>query len=171
MKIGGRGKALERSFTAKKAALKKLNDAYAEVFKYKRLEWTLAALYRRGYALERFGTTIIETPIPPDVKALGEDAVVAYQDLLAQQTAALEDAAVESHAATLVEARKNHISNEWTKKTLESLNRFRPKEYPVLKEPKESFASQSLYPEGLVGSLEGSAKARNGQKITKDTEK
>jgi len=157
LKIGGRGKELERSFATKRAAVKRENDAFAEVFKYKRLEWTLAALYRRGYALERFASTIIETPIPPDVKKLGEEAVIAYQDLLAQQTATLEDAAVESYAATLAEARKNHISNEWTKKTLESLNRFRPKQYPVLKDPKELFASES-YPEGLIGSLEGTVR-------------
>jgi hypothetical protein len=42
--------------------------------------------------------------------------------------------------------------------TLESLNRFRPKEYPVLKDPKTSFASESLYPEGLVSSLEGTGR-------------
>ena len=131
--------------------MKAVNEAYAKVYPYKNLEWTLAALYRRGYALERFANTIIETPVPPDVKRLGEEAVVAYQDLLAQQTATLEDAAVESYAATLQEARKNRISNEWTKKTLESLHRFRPKEYPVLKEPKDAIASEQLYPEGLVG--------------------
>ncbi|HEX8435598.1 tetratricopeptide repeat protein [Archangium sp.] len=151
LKIGGKGKALERGFTAKRTAVKSVNDAYSRVFTYKRLEWTLAALYRRGYALERFANTIIETPIPPDVKRLGEEAVVAYQDLLAQQTATLEDAAVESYAATLQEARKNRISNEWTRRTLESLHRFRPKEYPVLKEPKDAIASEPLYPEGLLG--------------------
>ena len=151
IRIGGKGKALEYSFTAKRAAVKSVNDAYARVFPYKRLEWTLAALYRRGYALERFANTIIETPVPIDVKRLGEEAVVAYQDLLAQQTATLEDAAVESYAATLQEARKNRISNEWTRRTLESLHRFRPKEYPVLKEPKDAIASDQLYPEGLLG--------------------
>jgi len=157
VKIGGRGKALEKSFTAKKAAVKKVNDSYNEVLKYKRIEWTLAAFYRKGYALERFGQTIIETPVPPEVKRLGEDAVVLYQDQLAQQTAALEDKAVEAYAATLAEARKNRISNEWTKKTLESLNRFRPKEYPVLKEPKDQLAVDMEYPEGLVSTLEGNA--------------
>jgi TolA-binding protein len=155
LKIGGSGKALERSFTAKRSAVKSVNEAYAKVYPYKRLEWTLAALYRRGYALERFANTIIETPIPPEVKRLGEEAVVTYQDLLAQQTATLEDGAVESYAATLQEARKNRISNEWTRRTLEALNRFRPKEYPVLKEPKEAIASDSVYPEGLVGSILG----------------
>jgi len=171
LKIGGRAKALEKSFTAKRAGVKRVNDAFAEVFKYKRLEWTLAALYRRGYALERFASTIIETPVPPDVKKLGEEAVIAYQDLLAQQTASLEDAAVESYSATLVEARKNHISNQWTKKTLESLNRFRPKEYPVLKDAKQFFAADSLYPDGLIGSLEGIARPAPSQKLSGSPEK
>jgi hypothetical protein len=135
--------------------VKKVNDAFAQVFPYKRLEWTLAALYRRGNALERFANTIIETPIPPDVKRLGEEATVAYQDLLAQQTAALEDKAVESYAATLEQARKSHISNIWTRRTLEALNRFRPKEYPVLKEPKAVLSAQDTYPDGLVLDLSG----------------
>ncbi|QSQ19412.1 tetratricopeptide repeat protein [Pyxidicoccus parkwayensis] len=155
LKIGGRGKALERSFTTKRNAVKSVNEAYARVYPYKRLEWTLAALYRRGHALERFANTIIETPVPVEVKRLGEEAVVVYQDQLAQQTTALEDAAVESYAATLAEARKNRISNEWTRRTLEALNRFRPKEYPVLKEPKQSLSADGAYPDGLVGSVDG----------------
>ena len=100
--------------------------------------------------LERFGATINETPVPPDVKRLGPEAVAAYQDLLQQQTAALEDKAVESYAATLDQARKNRISNEWTKKTLEALNRYRPKEYPVLKDPKPAIAVDVTWPDGLV---------------------
>ena len=165
LKIGGRGKALERSFAAKRSAVKRVNDAYAAVFKYKRLEWTLAALYRRGYALERFGATIIETPVPPDVKRLGSDAVVAYQDLLGQQTVALEDKAVESYTATLAEARKNHISNEWTKKTLEALNRFRPQEYPLLKDPKEVLTSESFYPQRLMDLPSETSASLVGEKI------
>jgi len=160
LKIGGKGKALEKSFTVKRAAVKKVQDSYAEVFKYKRTEWSLAALYRRGYVLERFGQTINETPVPPDVKRLGGEAVAAYQDLLQQQTAALEDKAVESYAATLAEARKNRISNEWTKRTLEALNRYRPKDYPVLKDPKPAIAVDVTWPDGLVSSAVAKEKAQ-----------
>ena len=160
LKIGGRGKALENSFTVKRAAVKKVQASYAEVFKYKRLEWTLAALYRQGYVLERFGATINETPVPPDVKRLGGEAVAAYQDLLQQQTAALEDKAVESYAATLDQARKNRISNEWTKKTLEALNRYRPKDYPVLKDPKPAIAVDVTWPDGLVSTAVAKDKAQ-----------
>lgn len=151
LKIGGTGKALARSFKTKRDAVKSVNDAFNRVIPYKRAEWTLAAFYRRGYVSERFANTIIETPVPPDVKRLGEEAVVSYQDQLAQTTAELEDDAVNKYAATLQNARELHISNEWTKRTLESLHRFRPKEYPVLKEPKDAIASDQLYPEGFLG--------------------
>ena len=52
------------------------------------------------------------------------------------------------------QARKNRISNEWTKKTLEALNRFRPKEYPVLKDPKPAIAVTDVA-RGLVNTVAG----------------
>ena len=155
LKIGGRAKALEASFTAKKNSLKKVNAAYDTVIPYKDFEWTLAAFYRTGYALERFAATIMETPVPSEVKRLGDEAVAEYQDMLGQQTAQLEDAAVQKYVATLSEARRIRISNEWTKKTLESLNRFRPVEYPVLKAPKGMLSAEAPFPLGLVTSADG----------------
>jgi tetratricopeptide (TPR) repeat protein len=155
IKISGTGKALEKSFTSKKTGVKGVQDAYSKVIPYKRIEWTLAAFYRKGYVLERFAQTITETPVPPEVKRLGDEAVAAYQDQLATMTVALEDKAVENYIATLAEARKQHISNEWTKRTLESLNRFRPKEYPVLKEPKQLLNADGVYQDGVVTNVEG----------------
>jgi tetratricopeptide (TPR) repeat protein len=169
LKIGGSSKALTASFTAKRNAVKKVQEAYDTIIKYKRIEWSLAAFYRKGYALERFAQTIVETPVPAEIKRLGDEAIALYQDQLGQQTVALEDKAVESYIATLGEAKKNRISNEWTKKTLESLNRFRPKEYPVLKEPKELLTNDGLYQDGVVGSLEGPVKATQApQKLQGD---
>lgn len=167
LKIGGSGKALERTFTAKKTALKKVNEAYTRVFPYKRLEWILAAAYRQGYALERYANTLVETPVPPDVKRLGDEAVVAYQDMLSQETVTYEDAAVAKYTLALQEARKSRLTNEWTRRTLESLNRFRPKEFPVLKEPKQALAADAVYPDGLVGSVDGPVRAapRDEQKM------
>lgn len=159
LKISGSGNALKKSFDAKRGRVKTVQESFDKVIKYKRIEWTLAAFYRKGYILERFAQTLTETPVPPEVKRLGEEAVVAYQDQLSGFTVALEDKAVENYVGTLTEARKNRISNEWTKKTLESLNRFRPKEYPVLKEPKQQLTGDGLYAEGMVGSVEGPTRA------------
>ncbi len=168
IKIGGSGKALANSFVAKREAVKKVGAAYDAIIKYKRIEWTLAAFYRKGYALERFAQTILDTPVPPDVKRLGDEAVVTYQDSLSAQTVALEDKAVENYAATLTEARKARISNEWTRRTLESLNRFRPKEYPVLKEPKLFVEGEGIFPEGTIGSIDGSKERATAQKLKED---
>lgn len=159
VKIGGSGKQLANSFTVKKESVKKVNTAYDNVVKYKRAEWTLAALYRKGFTLERFAQTILETPVPPEIKRLGEDAVVTYQDALSAQTVALEDKAVEIYAATWAEAKKLRVSNEWTKRTLESLNRFRPKEYPMLKDPKGIIYSDLNFPDGMVDSVTGNERA------------
>src|SRR5262249_20128647 len=90
----------------------------------------------------------------------GDGAEAAYQDLLEQETAALEAKAVESYAATLEQARKNRISNEWTKKTLEALNRYRPKDYPVLKDPKPAIAVDVTWPDGLVSAAVAKEKAQ-----------
>jgi TolA-binding protein len=171
LKIGGSGKTLEKSFAAKKNSVKEVQASYDKVLKYKRVEWTLAAFYRKGFVLERFGQTILETPVPPEVKRAGEETVATYQDLLAQQTVALEDKAVENYALTLAEARKQHISNEWTRRTLESLNRFRPKEYPVLKEPKQLLSGEAIHPDGVVGSVDGPVRAIDAPQKLKGDDK
>jgi cellulose synthase operon protein C len=166
VKIGGAGKALVNSFTTKKNSVKKVNETYEQVVKYKRVEWTLAAFYRKGFTLERFAQTILETPVPPEIKRLGDEAVVTYQDQLAAQTVALEDKAVEVYGAAWAEAKKFRVSNEWTKRTLESLNRFRPKEYPMLKDAKSVLAQDLVFPDGTVSSVEGNERAQSApQKI------
>mgnify|MGYP001592749926 CR=1 FL=1 len=120
---------------------------------------------------ERFAQTILEAPVPPEVKRLGEEAVAAYQDQLATLVVALEEKAVENYALTLAEARKQHISNEWTKRTLESLNRFRPKEYPVLKDPKLMLAGEAVYPDGVVPAVDGPVRAVDAPQKLKGDDK
>ena len=159
LKIQGRNKALAKSFTVKKTAMKRAADAYTLVLPYKRIEWTLAAFYRKGYLLERFSNTVVEAPVPPEVKRLGDEAVATYQDMLGQQSAQLDDAAVQAYQATLTAAKKEHVlNNAWIKKTLESLNRYRPKEYPLLKDPKSELAFDTLYPVRLADTPEGPSK-------------
>lgn len=171
LKIAGAGKALENSLKNKKESVKKVNAAYDLVVKYKRVEWTLAAFYRKGHALERFAQAVLETPVPPEVKRLGEEAVVTYQDMLSTQTVALEDKAVENYAATIAEARKARISNEWTRKTLEALNRFRPKEYPVLKEAKVLIEGDGVFADSSVGTIDGVKERAAPQKLKSEDEK
>ncbi len=152
MKIYGSKNVLARSFKDKAEAAKKLRNEYAEMPRFKRPEWTLAAFYRRANVLEHFANSIYEAPVPPEIKRLGDEAVGVYQDALAQRATALEAQAADDYVKTLQESRKLHIVNSWTKKTLESLSRYRPKEYPMLKEGREQLAFDVLSPAPLASS-------------------
>jgi tetratricopeptide (TPR) repeat protein len=171
IKISGTGKALTNSFTAKKEAVKKVNTAYDKVVPYKRAEWTLAAFYRKGYVLERFAETVLNAPVPPEIKRMGDEAVASYQDQLSGLTVALEDKAVETYDGALKAAKQYRVSNEWTKKTLESLNRYRPKDYPMLKEPKAVISSEQVFPDGVVQSLEGNVHVKDAPQKLKEDDK
>jgi cellulose synthase operon protein C len=152
MKIQGSKNVLARSFKDKTEAAKKLRNEYAEIPRFKRPEWTLAAFYRRASVLEHFANSIYDAPVPPEIKRLGDEAVGVYQDALAQRATALEAQAADDYVKTLEEARKLHIVNVWTKKTLEALSRYRPKDYPTLKEAREQFAFDVLSPQPLASS-------------------
>lgn len=140
-------KKLKQALDAKFAEAKKVAPQYDEVMRYKRPDWTLAAFYRKAYLLERLAQTIYEAPPPPEFKKKGaEEYLAAYQDGLAQFAQPFEDQAVNVYVQAIEAARKLHVKNEWTKKIGESLSRFRPREYPVLKEPRARFLADDLSP-------------------------
>jgi TolA-binding protein len=140
-------KKLKRALDAKFAEAKKVAPQYDDVMRYKRPDWTLAAFYRKAYLLERLAQTIYEAPPPPEFKKKGaEEYLAAYQDGLAQFAQPYEDQAVNVYVQAIEAARKLHVKNEWTKKIGESLSRFRPKEYPVLKEPRARLLAADVAP-------------------------
>jgi TolA-binding protein len=140
-------KKLKKALDAKFAEAKKVAPQYDDVMRYKRPDWTLAAFYRKAYLLERLAQTIYEAPPPPEFKKKGaEEYLAAYQDGLAQFAQPFEDQAVNVYVQAIEAARKLHVKNEWTKKIGESLARFRPKEYPVLKEARSRMLADDLAP-------------------------
>jgi TolA-binding protein len=169
LKIQGSKSVLTRSFTQKTEAAKKLRQEYLELVRYKRPEWILAAFYRKANVLEHFANSIYDAPVPPEIKNLGEEAIGIYQEALANKATSLESQAVDDYVKTMEEARRLHIVNQWTKKTLESLNRYRPKDYPVLRDPREALAVEilspmplALAPEGFRGSVAGPSGGKLG---------
>jgi cellulose synthase operon protein C len=160
LKFSGYGKALERSLKKKMEALTVMNTAYDKVLPYKQLEWSLAAFYRKGYALERFANVLLDAPIPPEVLRLGQEAVDEYMRQITKRAENLLNRAVEIYIAANTAAKENHVVNEWTRRTLDGLNRHRPEEYPVLKEARGLLASDTVYPDGLLGSLVAPAAPR-----------
>ena len=116
----------------------------------------LAAFYRQAYLLERLAQTLYEAPVPPEFKRPGqEEYLAAYQDQLAQFAQPYEDQAVAVYVQAINAARELHVRNEWTKKINESLARYRPKEYPVLKDAKGRMMPEDLSPAPLADSPDG----------------
>jgi TolA-binding protein len=149
-------KKLKKALEAKLAEAKKVAPQYDEVMRFKRPDWILAAFYRKAYLLERLAQTIYDAPVPPEFKKKGaEEYLAAYQDALAQAAQPYEEQAVAVYVQAIEAARRLHVKNEWTKKIGESLARYRPKEYPILKEAKTRLVSADLSPSPFADTPDG----------------
>jgi len=161
-------KKLKQALAAKLGELKKVAPLYNEVKKYKRPDWTLAAFYRQAYLLERLAQTLYDAPVPPEFKKAGqEEYLAAYQDQLAQFAQPYEEQAVQVYVQALNAARELRVKNEWTKKIQESLARYRPREYPILKDAKGQMVIEDVSPAPFAESPEprkpgGEPVARSG---------
>ena len=105
---------------------------YDAVFPYRRIEWVLASMYRRGYAFETVAQKVRSAPVPPQLKE-GTESWYAYKELVDQQMAAFEEKAVMLYEETVKRSREFRISNEWTQRAFERLNVYKPEEYPLLR--------------------------------------
>ena len=149
-------KKLRKALDAKMAELKQVAPQYNEVKKYRRPDWILAAFYRQAYLLERLAQTLYEAPIPPELQQRGqEEFLAAYQDQLSQFAQPYEDQAVQIYAQAIQAARELHVKNDWTRKISESLARYRPKEYPILKDAKGRMMPEDLSPSPIAEAPEG----------------
>jgi TolA-binding protein len=151
-------KKLKAALDAKLAEAKRVSPQYDEVMRYKRPDWILAAFYRKAYMLERLAQTLYDAPIPPDVKK-NEEYMAAYQDALAQFAAPYEEQAVKVYVDALDAARRLHVKNEWTKKVNESLARYRPSEYPLLKDARSALLSEDTSPAAFADTPNGPTRA------------
>jgi cellulose synthase operon protein C len=161
LRIAGTGtgarltRSLEQAINAKMSKALEVQGLYEAVYRYPHPEYVLAAAYRQGYVLERFAQSLYDAPVPPQVERAGEEYVWAYQGQLAEAAYPLEEQAVEMYVAAAERARALGIVNEWSRRTLESLSRYRPDEYPVLKEARDGLVEKPLSPLGLAPSLSG----------------
>jgi tetratricopeptide (TPR) repeat protein len=131
VRITGSGKKLQQNLELKAKMQQKVEKEYTEVFKYKRAETTLAASYRIGHAYERFAESMFNADVPPEIQKAGDEAVGIYRELLEQKAAVLEKKAEQAYRKALDEAKKSHVTNEWTDRIMEGLHKYQPGEFPV----------------------------------------
>ena len=154
----GRGgafdKSLKAALTKKAEEREKVLAQYRDVaVKYKRPDWIVAALYRVGYIDERFSAALTEAPVPPELKRLGDEYVAQYQDTLSQASIPIDERAMEAYKKAIETARELRIANEWTKRILESLDKYDHKTFPLLKEARQELLVDPLEATPLLSLL------------------
>ncbi len=133
-KITSTGRKLEKDSKKLFDALIVATGAYDNVFPYRRIDWVLAAMYRRGYAFETTAIAMREAPVPKKLKEYTEPWF-AYKEILEQFSVRLETKAIALYAETIKRGKEYNIANEWTRSARERLNIYMPEEYPLLRTP------------------------------------
>jgi TolA-binding protein len=110
--------------------LQELEQEYRSVLAYRSMEWTSAAYFRLAQIHELFARALFAAEIPE----MSEDEMDIYQTAIEDRAKGFQDAAQERYETLVQEGRRLRIANDWTRKALESLNRYRPQEYPLVKE-------------------------------------
>ncbi len=134
-------KMLKKTLDRKANMLKRMERDYKEVWRYKRVQWTLAAYYRLGYLYENFADVLVKAPCP---KAFGEEECDLYKGKLMDWAEAPIKKAVAAYTDTMAKSKELKVINEWTQAAYESLNRFEPMQYPMQKEPLNSLVVDRL---------------------------
>lgn len=124
------GKTLQR----KEAMLYELEKAYIDIFPYKALDWTFAGYFRIGNIYQEYAKTLYSAPVPDSLTEEEEDL---YMTELEDAGLRYENTAIERYETTLAKARELKVTNEWTRRALESINKYKPAEYPLLKQEKQ----------------------------------
>ena len=148
IQLNGNERQQVTALRKKAQAQRKVERAFASVFKYKRLEQTLAASYRIGHSYERFAEALFAAPVPRDLRR-DPDLEDEYKAQLEDQAAVLERKAEQAYRRAHKEARRSGVTNAWTFRILEGLNRFAPNEFPIQKQGKPALQTDFISGNGL----------------------
>jgi TolA-binding protein len=133
MKIKGNMKQQGQIINDMKKEIAGLTDDYSKILKYKALGWNIASFYRIGLLRQLFAQALYEIPIPEN---LTDEMRDIYTTQIEDIAIPIEDEAVKRFEEAYERAKEFRISNEWTQKILQSLNKYKPAEYPTFKTEK-----------------------------------
>jgi TolA-binding protein len=121
-------KHLKGQLQVKGKKLKQLEDAYGQVVKLKQAEPAICALWRIGYAYERFAQTLFAAPIPKELRRNAE-FVQEYKAQLAQFAEPLRAKAIEGLALAVGASRDYGVVNDCARSATALLSKEKPDEY------------------------------------------
>lgn len=118
-------------------------DYLEKVAFYGSQNWSYAAMLYRAKALQHLARTIYQAPTPED---LSDEEQEQLAEILEQVGAQIENKAIASLEAALKDAEGKGVVNEWVGKLRAAINKYKPAEYPLLKEAQRLQAD----PQGVV---------------------
>jgi cellulose synthase operon protein C len=145
--IKGKLKAQKKLLKQKVEGQQELTKKFEQVFEYQNIDWTMAANFRIGSLFQEFASSLYEVPIP---FAEDSEEYEIYRTSLEDIAIPLEDEAIVRYEKTISVAREQKLVNDWTKKTLEQLNQYKPQEYPLYKQERRAMSSGSLTGQSLI---------------------
>ena len=99
-----------KQIAAKRKKFQNVFQAYKDAMEYQVADWSTAASYRIGTALEEFVRALMESPTPVGLKG---DALLAYQTKLKETARPYQERALDTYTKTLEQAQINQIDNIW----------------------------------------------------------
>jgi hypothetical protein len=160
--LDGNERQQVRKLRRKAQAQRAVEEAYADVFRYKRLEQTLAASYRIGHSYERFAHALFTAPIPREFR--GDPALAdEYRLQLEDRAVVLERKAEQAYRKAHEEAKRSGVTNVWTQRILEGLNKFAPNEFPIQKRGKPALETRLISGHGFVDGASAPESGARGQ--------
>ncbi len=118
------GDRLADSFKKKQEAMLETIASYKIVRNYKSPEFILAAGYRQAQAAESFADAIFDAPIPREIRRIGEDAVMMYEERLDELARPLYTQAANAYMNLFEQGRQLKLfTSPWFKKVIEALQR------------------------------------------------
>ena len=141
LKIKGAMKRQKKIIKRLQEEVSGLTEDYGQMLRYKSLDWNIAAFYRIGLLRQIFAEALYNLPMP---SGLSEEEQDIYTTAVEDIAIPIEDEAVKRFETAYQNARKYRISNEWTRKILASLNKYKPSEYPTFKDEKRLEVTESL---------------------------
>jgi len=97
--------------------------------------------------LKHFAKTIYKAPRPADMTP---DEVDAYEEFLEKLGATYENRAIRDLGAALLDAETKGVVNAWVTELRSEMNKYKPKEYPLLRDEIRVDAN----PEGTLPQVE-----------------
>lgn len=117
--------------------------AYDKVFPYRRLDWTLAGMYQRGFAFEDVAEKLRTAPVPKQLPEFS-DAWFAYKDMVAEGATKFEEKAISLYEELVRRSSDFKVNTIWTRRARERLNKYKPEEFPLLRDAALGFQLEDL---------------------------